>query len=313
MTTAVATPSPSVRTSGAVPTRLIRSEFLKIRTTNVWWLFLIGLTVFTGLSLWIWMGTGAAQINDAAAASTEVFQPDPGLSDFENNLNREQFELSHSLSRTLHSVAANIYTSGQFFGLLCAMVLGTILVTNEYFHQTATATFLATPKRTQVILSKLVTAMVIAGLFWLFTTVINVVSGSIFFSAKGYGSQLDQWPVERAILFNGLAFAMWGILGVGLGVLIRSQIGATLVGSISYVIGTQVVQGIAFLISFWLQETWPLKAMILWPATASSVMISPEKIYPEAPAWWVGGLVLLGYGVLFGVVGTLIMRKRDIS
>jgi hypothetical protein len=42
-------------------------------------------------------------------------------------------------------------------------------------------------------------------------------------------------------------------------------------------------------------------------------MITPEKTFPQSPVWWVGALVLVGYGVLFGAVGTLITRKRDIS
>ena len=294
--------------------RLVRSELLKIRTTNVWWIFLIVVFVATALSLWIWMGTGAGQINEAEAAGNQPFVPsNPDATSFEIEAERQQWEISHSLTRTLVSVAANIYTSGQFFGLLCVMLVGTILVTNEYFHQTATATFLTTPRRTEVIMGKLGTSVLAAVFFWLFTTVLSVASGAIFFNSMGYGSQLDQWPVQRAILFNGLAYALWGVLGVGLGVLIRSQIAATLVGSISYVIGTQVVQGLAFLLTFLLKATWPLKVMVLWPATASGVMISPEKPYPEAPDWWVGGLILLGYGILFGVIGTLIMRKRDIS
>jgi ABC-type transport system involved in multi-copper enzyme maturation permease subunit len=194
------------------------------------------------------------------------------------------------------------------------MLLGTILITNEFLHQTATATFLTTPHRTQVILSKLVTAVLAAGFFWIFTTVINLAVGAIFFSAKGYGAQLGEWPVIRAILFNGLAFALWGILGVGIGVLIRSQIGAVLVGAISYVAGTVLIQPIVFLLyTFVIKKTWILTAMVLWPAIASGVMISPEKPYPYAPAWWVGGLVLVGYAAVFGTIGTLITRKRDIS
>lgn len=305
--------NPTLGTPKPVAPRLLRSEYLKIRTTNVWWLFLIGVFVFTALSLWIWMGTGAGQINNAAAAGGEAFVPPEGASPVEVEALRQQWEIEHDLTRTLVAVAANVYTSGQFFGLMFAMLLGALLVTNEYFHQTATATFLTTPHRTQVIVAKLATAILAAGFFWLFTTVINLVAGGAFFNAKGYGPQLDQWPVQRAILFNGLAFALWGVLGVGLGVLIRNQIGAVLTGALSYIIGTQIVQGIAFLISTWLDTDWPLKLIVGWPAVASMVMISPERPYPEAPDWWVGGLVLLAYGVVFGAIGTLIMRKRDIS
>jgi hypothetical protein len=47
------------------------------------------------------------------------------------------------------------------------------------------------------------------------------------------------------------------------------------------------------------------------------VMVSAEPIQfgpgDSGPAWWVGALVLVGYGVLAGAIGTMIMRRRDIS
>jgi hypothetical protein len=307
-------PTVSLGKPGPAPVRLIRSELLKIRTTNVWWLFGIGVFLFTALALVVWIAVGNSQINAAASAGNEPFTPAEGASPAEIEGARQQFEIEHSITRTLVSVASQIYTSGQFFGLMFVMLLGVILVTNEFFHQTATATFLTTPHRTAVIFAKLATAMLAALFFWIFTTAINLVAGSIFFSIKGYGPQLDQWPVIRAILFNGLGFGLWGILGVGLGVLIRSQIGAVLTGAVTYVLGTQAVQIVAFLIyQFWIKETWVLTSMVAWPAVASNVMISSEQAFPYAPDWWVGLLVLIGYGLVFGTIGTLITRKRDVS
>ena len=49
------------------------------------------------------------------------------------------------------------------------------------------------------------------------------------------------------------------------------------------------------------------------PARASEIMVSPIKVYPESPAQWVGAAVLIGYGVLAGLIGTAILRRRDIS
>ncbi len=312
-TTAVA-PTVAFPDPGPAPLRLIRSELIKIRSTNVWWLFGIGVVLFTALALVVWTLIGNSQIDTAAAAGNDVFTPSQGTDAAQIAAERQQFAVEHDLSRTLISVAAQIYTSGQFFGLMFVMLIGTVLITNEFFHQTATTTFLATPHRTAVILSKLATAMLAAAFFWIFTTVLSLATGAIFLSAKGYGTQLDQWPVLRAILFNGLAYALWGVLGVGLGVLIRSQIGAVLVGSISYVAGTFLIQPIVFLIyTFLIKKTWVLTAMVAWPAIASGIMISPEDAYPYAPDWWVGGLVLVGYSVLFGAIGTLITRRRDIS
>jgi ABC-type transport system involved in multi-copper enzyme maturation permease subunit len=296
--------------------KLIRSEFMKIRTTNVWWLFGIGVLVFTAISLAIWIAVGGQMIDNAV--NDAVFQPPPpdsGMSpeDIENS--RRQFEIEHDVNRVLSASAAMIYTSGQFFGLMFASLLGVILVTNEYYHQTATATFLTTPQRTKVILAKLATATLVAVFFWIVTTAINVAAGSIFFSSKGYSSQLGEWPVTRAVLMNGLAFGLWGILGVGLGVLIRNQIAAVIVVAAGYVLGTQIAQLAALLASQLFKANWVEQASVAWPAVASQVMISTEAIFVgvNTPPWWVGALILVGWGVVMGLVGTLITRKRDIA
>jgi len=294
---------------------LIRSELMKIRSTNTWWLFGIGVLFFTGLALLVNLFTGDQQIGEAVRVASEPFQPPgEGAPPFEVDLARRQWELAHDMGRVLRATAANIYTSGQFFGVMFVMLLGALLFTNEFYHQTATATFLTTPQRVKVILGKFATAGIVAGFFWILTTAINLAAGAIFFNAEGYASQLGEWPVIRSILLNGLAFALWGILGVGLGVLIRSQIGAVVTGAVAYVIGSQVVTGVFQLIYFlWIQKDWVIKAAVVWPSVASQVMVSPEQTLIPISQWWVGALVLVGYGLVFGLIGTLITRRRDIS
>lgn len=296
--------------------KLVRAELLKIRTTNTWWIFLLAFFLITAGVLAIWILVANDTINNAVSLANEQFVPPPpdsGMSPAEIEEQRRQFERDRDLDRTLVAQAANIYTSGQYFGLMFVMLLGTLLMTNEFYHQTATATFLTTPHRTRVILGKLGTAMLAAGFFWVLATVMNLAAGAIFFSAKGYDAQLGEWPVTRAVLLNGLAFLLWGVLGVGLGVLIRSQIGAVVTGTVAYVVGTFLITTIFQVLYFGLNWKWVLYPMVLWPGVASSVMISPEQPFPDSPAWWVGALVLVGYGILFGTVGTLITRRRDIS
>ncbi len=63
------------------------------------------------------------------------------------------------------------------------------------------------------------------------------------------------------------------------------------------------------------------QASVLIPGIAAQVAVSPTGVHFDLPdnngggtiAWWVGVIVMLGYGVVFGVVGTAILRKRDIS
>src|SRR5258706_11324958 len=135
------------RTGGPVASHLIRSEFLKIRTTNTWWIFGLGTIGTTALALLVNMlqshyflkGTPPADAADRA---------------------------SYALQHNVVAQAANIFTSGQFFGGLFVMVLAILMITNEYHHQTATTTFLTTPHRTAVVLAKFVTAMLASVFFW---------------------------------------------------------------------------------------------------------------------------------------------------
>jgi hypothetical protein len=58
---------------------------------------------------------------------------------------------------------------------------------------------------------------------------------------------------------------------------------------------------------------WVLTAAVSMPAIASTIMVSPEKVYPEAAPWWAGALVMVGWSLVAGVIGVLLNRRRDIS
>jgi hypothetical protein len=104
------------------------------------------------------------------------------------------------------------------------------------------------------------------------------------------------------------------VFGVGIGALIRSQIGATITTTVAYLIGTFAAAIIFQIIHATLiKKDWVLTAQVFVPSTASQIMISPIKLFPESPPQWVGAAVLIAYGVLAGAVGTLILRRRDVS
>jgi ABC-2 type transport system permease protein len=101
---------------------------------------------------------------------------------------------------------------------------------------------------------------------------------------------------------------------VGFGALIRNQVGAVVTGVLVYLIGTQLAQILFFVIrEYLIKEDWVLQAQVVVPAVAAQIFVSATEVFPDAPPYWVGGLVMLGYGVVAGVAGTLIMRRRDIS
>ena len=124
---------------------------------------------------------------------------------------------------------------------------------------------------------------------------------------------LTQWTVVRSVLLNLLAFAIWAIFGMGLGTLIRSQIGSVITGMALYLIGFAAVAILAEILVNLIHKDWVRTAEVIAPAVASFVMITPGEAYPHAPPQWVGAAVLIGYAIVTGFVGILIMRRRDIS
>jgi len=292
--------------------KVVRSEILKLRTTNVWWLFGIGIIAMTALAF-LFNAIGGhfelhPQAPDFGGANVSAEERAQAQADYEQAL------ASANSKATLLRVASTVYTSGQFFGVLFILILGALIVTNEFAHQTATATFLTTPHRTKVIVGKLLGGILMAAFFWLITTVLDVIAGAIFLSTQDRSNALGEWSVQRSILLNLAAYACWAVLGIGLGVLIRSQIGAVLTGAVLYLIGTIAGQIVFELIhSFLIKKDWVLTTQVILPAVASQVMTTVGRAFDHAPPQWVGAVVLIGYGILFGVIGTLITRKRDIS
>jgi ABC-2 type transport system permease protein len=274
---------------------LVKAELFKIRSTSTWWilgLITLGLWVLTLLINWA-----------GSSINADVDPADQGL-------DPEQAEQVRVANQAVN-VASNLYTSGQFFGVLMVMLLAAIVVTNEFFHQTATTTFLVTPRRESVVIAKLISSTLLGVSFWLITTLLNLLFVPFILSSLDVGSQLGEPAIWRAIGLNGLAYALWAILGVGAGVLIRSQIGATIALSTTYVIGYFGATTIFFLLTPRIGD-WFGKLQVLVPPLASQLMVSGTEL-PGNPPRWVGAVVLVGYAVVAGGLGTWLMKRRDIG
>lgn len=275
--------------------RLIKAELLKIRTTSTWWIF--GLILLPLWALAVLYNWGTANITS-------------GIDTNNADVPADQAELVRVTGEAVN-VATTLYTSGQFLGVLLVMLLGAIIVTNEFFHLTATTTFLTTPHRERVILAKLAAAVLLGLLFWLITTILNLIVVPLVLNNLELPAQLGEPAIWRAIGLNALAFALWAIVGVGAGVLIRSQLGAALTLSIAYVIGSFGASLVFYLLTEYVAD-WFSKLQVLIPTTASTLMISGTEL-PGNPPRWVGAVVLVGYAVITGVIGTMIMKRRDVS
>src|ERR1700749_200712 len=170
--------------TGTTLVRLLRAEFMKLRTTSAGWVFLSGFIMFTALALTI-NGFG----------NYSLLHPQRGL-----------VSPAQALAQTAHArspagtapMAASMMTSGELFGVLFALLLGVVIVTSEFANQTAAVTFVTVPRRVTVIRAKVATAASCGALFWLAGTIIAAATTPLFLYSQHVSVSLAGWTVARS-------------------------------------------------------------------------------------------------------------------
>ena len=173
----------------------LRAESRKLLTTQVWlWMFVLQL----GLTLLV-----------ACLVSAFSKTTDPGV----------------PLESVLNGTVG--------FSVLIASVLGVIGITGEYRHLTATPTFLSVPRRGTVIGAKLLTYFVAGVLLGVVAVAVAVAVAAPWLSARGFTVELGSDNAVRIMVGGIIASGIWGIIGVGVGALLRNQV-AAVVGIVLY-------------------------------------------------------------------------------
>jgi hypothetical protein len=110
-----------------------------------------------------------------------------------------------------------------------------------------------------------------------------------------------------------LAYVLWALFGLGLGAVLHNQVVAVATVIAAYAGGVVVVELVIHLLYDALHASWLLSLAVLAPAQASNVMITAGKAFQDAPPWWVGGLVLAGYGVALAALGAASVSRSDVA
>jgi len=193
------------------------------------------------------------------------------------------------------------------FSTLIAAVLGVIGITGEYRHLTATPTFLAVPRRGWVVGSKLVVYLVTGLLLGALCVLAAISIAGPWLSARGFSVDLGASSARRIMIGGILSVAIYGVIGVGVGALLRNQV-AAVVGIVIYLF---VVEPILSAIPK-VQSAYPYL-----PGGAASALTQTSDPNMQSPVHllepWQGGLLLLGYGLVFAILGSLITVRRDVT
>lgn len=192
--------------------------------------------------------------------------------------------------------------SGLFLAQIAVGVLGVLLITSEYATGQIRATLAATPQRVTVLVAKAATFVAVVLTVGLVASFGAFFVGQAVFAAKGLDASGGDPEVRRAVVGGALYLAAVGLLGLGIGTILRRTAGA-----ISALVGMLVVVPI---ITGFLPASWNESVGRYFPARAGmavfNVLPDPASLSP-----WAGFAVLVGYAALALTVGGVLLARRD--
>lgn len=269
----------------------IRAELMKLTSTRLWWVLLLVLFGYVAFVSGVLGAVFGGLGEKLAAAGGNV---------------------PHIPEASLHPI---VYSIASAIGYVFPVLLGALATTAEFRHQTLTPTFLATPRRGTVLGAKLVVLAVFGAGYGVAALIASVGLGGGILAAMGkpgdFASQ-DTWLLIARVI---LAMALWAVIGVGLGVLVPSQVAAIVI----VLAFTQFIEPILRLVaSFW---DWTAGIGQFLPGAASDALVGASIFTAMGPAsgpvrvldWWQGGLVLLGFAILAAAIGYFVSWRNDVT
>ena len=124
---------------------------------------------------------------------------------------------------------------GENLGALFAALLGATTFTGEIHHGTIRPTLLSTPQHGRVIAAKSVVTLAAGLVFGLLATAAAAGAGSAFLAMRGVTVRVDAGEYALFIAGGAAAAALWAVIGLGLGAVLRDQI-PTVVGLFVWVL-----------------------------------------------------------------------------
>ncbi|NUU20996.1 MAG: ABC transporter permease subunit [Streptomycetaceae bacterium] len=245
---------------------LIRTEALKLRTVRSPWLLLAAspLLMIAGVSGLV-VSTGTDKALDTAAQSGAL----------------------------AHVGVTSILT----------LVFGILAVAGEYRHKTITDTYLSTPARGRVIGAKLVVHGVLGAVSGVLSSLVGLGVAAAWWADKGVSFEWSDSTMWTTI-GGGIAWnAAFAAIGVGVGALVRSLVGAVAV-ALAWV---ALVEGIVGQLIGDLARWLPFNAGRALGAGTEAM--TTADLLPR----WGGGAVLAAYTVVFAVLAVTTSVRRDVS
>lgn len=247
---------------------LVRAEFLKLRTTQVWfWLLLASMAV-------------------SALIVIAAYAPHNGVQNAQD--------------------VADVFGSAATADV-AVFILGVLGITTEFRYQTITPTVLATPSRWAIVSAKMITYGLVGAAFSAICVAVEIAIAVPWISAKGLDVGLSEGNIPHSLVGVFLVVALYGIIGLGVGALLKNQIVAVSIGLLFLLVLENILVAIPKV-----KNAYPFT-----PGGASSAILStnPTADFNGVTLLSTAGgvLVLLLWAFVPAVIGASVTLNRDIT
>jgi ABC-2 type transport system permease protein len=238
---------------------LVSAEFLKLRTTRTAYGFLAAIVLLT---------LAIVAVN---SANVDL---------------RTQEDLEEALS-------------GAGIAAALLLVLGIVATTGEHRHGTITSSLLASPDRRRLIGAKVLAYLVAGAILGAAAVLATLAVGVPWLSARDAPLDLLDAGDYLALLAEGVAScALFGVIGVGIGAIVRNQV-AAVVGTLIYLFVLEPVIGLL---------STDVAALTIGGSQSALTAVPVDDALEPLP----GGLVLAAWGLVLSLVGAELEERRDV-
>jgi len=251
-------------------TALVRAELLKLRTVALPAWLLVTTLALVALSV-------CATVLTAGLEGVPLQLDDPDL-----------------LARSAASASA---------GTLVLIVLGILMLTQEFRFGTATPSFLTTPRRGRVVVAKLVAVSLTGALFAALSVLVALGLSYALIAVRGGSAVFDAtvWQVLAGVF---LVLLLYGPIGLGVGALIRNQIAAVVISLAWVFVLEQLLVALLPEVGRWTPGGGTAAVLQLGELATTRGDLLPV---------WGGALLLLAYAGGLSLVGALVTLRRDLT
>jgi ABC-2 type transport system permease protein len=187
---------------------------------------------------------------------------------------------------------------GGLAGVFSALA-GVLLITSEYRYGTIRPTVLFNPARGQILAAKLVAGALAGIAFALLGEAIGWAIGITILEARGITIVLSSTDIESLVLGGIASVALFGMIGAGLGAIIRNQVGSV----ITLLAWGFIVDNLLFGLVPSVGRFTPTRSQDALMGLTTDHLLSPAA----------GAATLIAWTAALAVAGLALTARRDIN